>query len=1039
MTDELDLFVYPSANGYIGKLTLNNIESNSYLVTKSNVSTVVLLDRSGSMGNSVARFVNQILPKLFKQLNYDSNENMTLITFDSQAYKYTIPVKQLSNFEIKCQGQTLMAPGIQLLTQHLASELSKDCHSLRLLTISDGEVQDQDHVQIQAARLASAIKSNYLINSQAVRLFTSSAQPDTRAVSSLLQLNNISHVNLLDLKTSLSNQEISSTIASLYSNDSLTQQMILKSNQSILKQTPWQNHTTDTINLFAGENIFWLDQIPNGQLTIGETNVRIHIQQSLTIDTYEKLLRSKIENYINQLKILKILNTIDSQKEIRDMMNHFENIESLLLSNEDDAKLLLNDSSLRARLAHLKSSITRRKKSFVMRMSQIANDDKISQLNSAQQADYLRTIDTNSKNARGLARRAVTQGLDFDEILRKEIRNLSEHIDELNDIDDDNHLASFYSQDTTLGGIRTVCQLVRDNLIDDVNANDILRMVNFVGIPCSGPIGEYPDPMTWRVNELFLGCYVSLSDVLTAYLQSQQQPLRTPATNKIITNVIPIFEDKRIARFLQKYAPSLLEYTCSIGMRRLIADVPMTGGYTICAAIWKLVEDLNTNKSELYLRTFEQLVQTYEMVVGNYFKHILPYLKRQDNEYSYFIANNGTTNMISPLISLYRENDSRKLTFIPNILRALYTYEIWQGIRKQYKNRDDSDQIVQKMLEKLIGLDFERYKTPVQPLFEPEPALTDIHFHDRIHLNEDYLNELLQTVSYVDYVTLLPTYLSAVVNQQMETLKTSSSLNDEFICQALNINYDLKQFRLYNVIQALLYPSKASRVDSENDRMKMIDLVDERAAKQMIQNYIRKRFENQYASDLAVKNRSERTELASNLVQSIIQSKTHDEMIGLMRDGITRGKHQFSIVNSSSLGFVDLKTKLLDINEQIPRRLDIIKVLLLGRDYKNDDEHVWNNGNVLFTPDLRDFEKIFLHYGYENEWEKIKNEYMKRNLHVYRDGFNRHGHGNTKPSYWAFGYMTLQLYKENISEEDFREYCRIHHDCCGVSQLIGLL
>ena len=1039
MTDELDLFVYPSANGYIGKLTLNNIESNSYLVTKSNVSTVVLLDRSGSMGNSVARFVNQILPKLFKQLNYDSNENMTLITFDSQAYKYTIPVKQLSNFEIKCQGQTLMAPGIQLLTQHLASELSKDCHSLRLLTISDGEVQDQDHVQIQAARLASAIKSNYLINSQAVRLFTSSAQPDTRAVSSLLQLNNISHVNLLDLKTSLSNQEISSTIASLYSNDSLTQQMILKSNQSILKQTPWQNHTTDTINLFAGENIFWLDQIPNGQLTIGETNVRIHIQQSLTIDTYEKLLRSKIENYINQLKILKILNTIDSQKEIRDMMNHFENIESLLLSNEDDAKLLLNDSSLRARLAHLKSSITRRKKSFVMRMSQIANDDKISQLNSAQQADYLRTIDTNSKNARGLARRAVTQGLDFDEILRKEIRNLSEHIDELNDIDDDNHLASFYSQDTTLGGIRTVCQLVRDNLIDDVNANDILRMVNFVGIPCSGPIGEYPDPMTWRVNELFLGCYVSLSDVLTAYLQSQQQPLRTPATNKIITNVIPIFEDKRIARFLQKYAPSLLEYTCSIGMRRLIADVPMTGGYTICAAIWKLIEDLNTNKSELYLRTFEQLVQTYEMVVGNYFKHILPYLKRQDSEYSYFIANNGTTNMISPLISLYRENDSRKLTFIPNILRALYTYEIWQGIRKQYKNRDDSDQIVQKMLEKLIGLDFERYKTPVQPLFEPEPALTDIHFHDRIHLNEDYLNELLQTVSYVDYVTLLPTYLSAVVNQQMETLKTSSSLNDEFICQALNINYDLKQFRLYNVIQALLYPSKASRVDSENDRMKMIDLVDERAAKQTIQNYIRKRFENQYASDLAVKNRSERTELASNLVQSIIQSKTHDEMIGLMRDGITRGKHQFSIVNSSSLGFVDLKTKLLDINEQILRRLDIIKVLLLGRDYKNDDEHVWNNGNVLFTPDLRDFEKIFLHYGYENEWEKIKNEYMKRNLHVYRDGFNRHGHGNTKPSYWAFGYMTLQLYKENISEEDFREYCRIHHDCCGVSQLIGLL
>jgi hypothetical protein len=64
---------------------------------------------------------------------------------------------------------------------------------------------------------------------------------------------------------------------------------------------------------------------------------------------------------------------------------------------------------------------------------------------------------------------------------------------------------------------------------------------------------------------------------------------------------------------------------------------------------------------------------------------------------------------------------------------------------------------------------------------------------------------------------------------------------------------------------------------------------------------------------------------------------------------------------------------------------------------------------------------------------------MKRNLHIYRDGFNRHGHGNTKPSYWAYGFMTLQLYKDNTSAEIFKEYCEIHHDCCGVSQILGLL
>ncbi|CAF1283955.1 unnamed protein product [Rotaria sordida] len=1043
MNSDLELFLYPNENGYIGKLTLNisndsNINEN--LLSKSNVSTIVILDRSGSMGNSVPRFVNKILPEIFKSLNYNDADIITLITFDSNPNKYTIPIRQLTNFNIKCQGQTFMAPGITMLTNFIRNELPKDCHALRLLTISDGEVHDQNQVQTVASQLTSLIKNDFIINSQAIRLFTSSSQPDTRAVSSLLQLNNTTNVNLLDLKTSLTDIEISVTIASLFSNDSLNRHAILKSKETILKTTPWQTSTYDTISLFPGENLFWLSKLPTTTLNVGKKIVKIHLQEQLTVETYENLLKTKIDYYINQLKILKIVNTVESQIEINDIMNYFQNIENSLLSNDNDNNILLNDSSLRARLQYLKNSIIRKKKSFVMRLSQIANDDKVSQLNSAQQAEYLRSIDNTSKNARGLARRAVTQGLDFNEILRKQIRIMSEHIHELNDIDDNDHLVSFFSQDTTLGGIRAVCQLVTDDILDDVNANDILRMINIVGIACSGPIGEFPDPMTWRVNELYLGCYVSLSDILTAFMQSKGQPLQTPATNKIITNVIPIIENERIAKFLQKYAPSLLEYTCSIGMRRLLADVPMTSGYTICAGVWKLVEDLNVNKSELHLKTFDQLVKTYEIVVGNYFQHIMPYIKEQDDQFSYYIANNGTTNMISPFIKLYRENDIKKLQQIPKILRALYTYEIWQAIRKQYKNRDDSDIIAQKMLDQLVGLDLNKYKTLVQPLFENEPLLNEIKFHDQIHIDELYLDELFKTIYYVDYITLLPKYISDVINNNnTNNIKDISSINENSICQTLNINYDLKTFKFYNIIQALLYTSKASRVDSDNEKMKIIDLIDEKAAKNMVQDYIRKRFENQYSTDLAIKGRSERTELVGILVQSILQSHDHNEMIKLMREGLTRGKIQLSITNSSSLGFIELKDKLLNLNEKIPRRLDIIKVFLLGRDYKNNDEPVWNNGNVLFTSNFNDFEQIFITLGYVNEWEKIKTEYFKRNLHIYRDGFNRHGHGNTKPSYWAYGFMTLQLYKDHVSAEIFKEYCEIHHDCCGVSQILGLL
>ncbi|CAF0807666.1 unnamed protein product [Adineta ricciae] len=991
------------------------------------------------MGNSVPRFVNQILPSIFKALGYHSDDVITLITFDNQANVFDMPLKNFTTFAIKCQGGTYMATGITALTDFILNKLSKDCRSLRLLTISDGEVADQQLVQSLATQLATLIKNDFIINSQAVRLFTSSAQPDTRAVSSLLQLNNVSSVNLLDLRTDLENELIASTIASLYSDDSLDRNALLKSDEAILKSNPWQSTTYDTIPLFSGENLFWLSKLPTGNLTVGDSNVEVHMQQSLTVDGYEKLLKTKIDYYINQMKILKVVNTKESLDEINKMMAYFQNMESSLSANEDDVQALLNDSSLRARVQYLKASIARRKKSFVMRMSQIANDDKVSQLNSAQQAEYLRVVDSSSKNARGLARRAVTQGLDFNETLRKEVRQMAEHVDELKDVDDDNHLVSFFSQDTTLGGIRAVCQLVADDLLDDLDANDILRMINIVGVACSGPIGEFPDPMTWRVNEIFPGCYVSLADVLMAFVQSHGQPLRTPATNKDIANVIPIIEDQRIAKFLQKYAPSVLEYTCSIGMRRLVADVPMTAGYTICAGIWKLVEDLNVNKSELQLKTFEHLVKTYEMVVGNYFQHIMPYIKEQNTSMSYYIANNGTTNMISPLIKLLRENDAQKLQQIPKILRALYTYEIWQAVRRQYKNRDDSDLIAQKMLERLIGLDLNAHRTPLQALYEPEPPLADIVFHDQVHIDKSYLDELLQTVYYVDYVTLLPKYLSAAVNGDIESIKQIPPVDESFICKELNISYDLETFKFYNVFQALVYTSKASRVNSDNETMKMIDLVDEQAARKVVQDYIRKRFENQYATDLATKGQTERTTLASTLVQSILDAPKHDEMVMLLREGLTRGKVRANITNTSSLGYAELKNRCLDLNEQVPRRLDILKVILLGRDYKNNDEPVWNNGNALFTSKLAEFEHVFVTLGYAEEWALIKAEHMKRNLYTYRDGFNRHGHGNTKPSYWAYGYMTLQLYKENISCEDFEEYCKIHHNCCGVSQISQLL
>lgn len=198
--------------------------------------------------------------------------------------------------------------------------------------------------------------------------------------------------------------------------------------------------------------------------------------------------------------------------------------------------------------------IASRRKTFSNLLATIANDENVSKLNSAQKADYLRQVDL-SQNSRGLARRAAKEGLNFDEIARNEVFAMATHFNEIEDIDDSNHEISFFSQDTTFGGIRTLVELSRDENFQTFNVHEIIEILNIVGVACRGPIGDYPDPSTWKIKELFLGCNVSLSDILVAYKHSNGESLRVPAIDKEITNVIPIFDEHRIGAFMKKYAP----------------------------------------------------------------------------------------------------------------------------------------------------------------------------------------------------------------------------------------------------------------------------------------------------------------------------------------------------------------------------------------------------------------------------------------------------------------------------------------------------
>ena len=217
-----NLELYPSSQGVIGKFILDKsedilaLENTNNKNFKEDIETIIILDISGSMGDEVKRITSKILPLFFEKLNYDKNENILMIMFESRAYVENDSIKNIFSKTYTSKGGTNFYPALLKLEEHL-SKLQK--RNIRILTISDGDIYDQDLSVNYTSIIANKIKGKFNINSQAVRYFTSLNQPDTRGLSSILQFstNNIS--NLLDISKSLSDTEIIDQISVLFQND----------------------------------------------------------------------------------------------------------------------------------------------------------------------------------------------------------------------------------------------------------------------------------------------------------------------------------------------------------------------------------------------------------------------------------------------------------------------------------------------------------------------------------------------------------------------------------------------------------------------------------------------------------------------------------------------------------------------------------------------------------------------------------------------------------------------------------------------------
>lgn len=1027
---------------------------------------VALVDRSGSMGDNFERIMTGLIPGLMSKLKF---EKITVITFDSTVEThYDVSMHYLLTNKWKCRGMTYFEPVLTNLTDVL-DRLAADC--VHLLTISDGDMGDIDNVIKTATVIKEAVcRPGRVITSYAIRYGTGQTNmADTCGLSSVLQFNTHTPSKLIDMSAIADSKRArevgETTVANLFTDAPLYARFAkLSFTSPIILENPWNipasgGHVS-TLN--EGTHIIWLSRPLTESDVLTLNDVPIHIQEGarMTMDNSEELLGSKLQFWLDRIRVLQVMRTNTAQ--ISEMGTYIGTLQSSLVSEYASASTTDMKKSLRDKIQSYVREKRRSEKSVLMTIARVANESAVDRLNSQQSADYLRGA-TLSATSKGLARRAGMTGddvVDVDVLVRNEVRAIVKHLDALSDIPTDTEVVSFCSFESTLSGLLALRELSVED-IDDLSATELLRFVHIVGVACNGVVGDYPDPMSWRCDYVFPGIYVSMADI-TEHFMATHAKLLAPGHEEEITSVIPIFENVRIHTFLKHFAPTILELSAGIGMRRMIARVPTTHMYTICGGVYSAIVDLCTkNPTQAIADTLVTLLPNLAVAAGAYFVHLKPIILREPIYLppaaagyarafrSYFLTNNGITNLLPVLYSAYR--DATNVRYEADILRALYSYETYQSVKKYRKHTDGSIEQWDDIIIELLQLT--PYLVNVGEAMTadvPAPGPDTIGVAD---LPVGPSNQLFHTLAarferLNMVVGMLPYILKPIATTEKLDVATLPVASSFTLLNSLDVkDVSITEYMYFHAVQAVVYHSQQLRMDKDTEHMNIPDITCAEAGLSVVRQERTRYITRIYSEKLAAKRKAESAILAKRLVQELLRAPTTAEFARLLQDGVQEGATSYAIVHHDSVGVTDLRLGLCDLSAKVPMRFLKIATFLIGKEINSEatiasltldttaGKPCWNNGNVLRTQ-MEDFARTFLLAMNANMWNNlIKCHRANTSTHVYRESNveNRHKHNNLFPSYWALGFKTMDDMREHVSSSEMATYSELHsiRGCCG--------
>ena len=934
-----------------------------------NFNLLFILDRSGSMGRHVEQIIGSVLPNLLSKLKYGLDKKFHLITFDSVVEHYYITYNDLSKLEITSRGCTNMENVVPQLFNILNEDLSAN---FQIVVLSDGEVHDKTKTIANIKKYKLTRTGSTCIS--LIRLQTSSQNyADTSVISAFSAYANTGSPSVKDIN------------GYYYEKDYWTYENMVEYINNSLVNSPMATLEAkqDDITIIPGQSKNQLN-LPVGQesyvLVKPDTDLKTLTLEGKEINFTEgKLTLNEVlpffEMLLKNIKFWTIGNVC--QDDINNVIDFCKNVEKLF--NEEKKEEEVN-KDVKSRTKQILNKLKKSSKTIFTQIAELKNSSLLDNLNQQQAADFLNGNFNNTSAARSLAKRTCDS--DPQKIALAVLDKIKGITVSSNNNDDDEK-ECFYSCESNqsiLENIQNVAQQLYDA---NASATDVLELVGLTGVPVTMVQQPYPDPWQCIVANVFLGVFLNQSSSVFTQNNYTEQLECHGFPGSVIHGSVPVstfgvgykelMEIKEFRDFLNLHA--------SITMRQALAPIPNDHLALLVATLWRLIQMMKENKTEILFKTIKDLVETLKPY-KNRFNELNEWFQTVEPG-AYFTGINDITSILKLVATLVLNPKS----CTPKVIRAMYSFDAYHKARNYYKDQEmrNTDLLT------LVSFDKSKVQQPTKPFYPELKTNNNFNSEQKIDVPwkpdvNDFINlsrvcEALEEKDYLDYL---------------------KNKNKEF-----NEVFGTDEYYLDGVIlQSIECDNQSDRVNTDENKMIMSDLTTLKEVQEYKNNILNKLYNIEYQKLLQIKKQKEK-EITMGFLQFKLMESDFQTFLETL-EGKTIYTHDLdentsvelelpAIKNSSSDGYQEMINNLLE--NEVKDKNKKIHLVLTGRN--EEGEVLWNGGNV-YRGNLEMFKKAF---NDNDNWEKLLELYSKNKIYRYsesrNDKPNRHGHCNSNPSQWA--------------------------------------